>query len=145
MKRGSLCIKESLSLLPVTIYLVSKQYHKVGTDEGVCPYFVVSIWLKRTIQTSFREALLPFGEAGRGFHSKASVPTLWHYIQPIQQLFYLFTHLLFYLFQFLLTRQLVNSSTYTNPDFEIKGTFPNYHPLAAPLLRRGWVELRTLQ
>ena len=115
------------------------------TDEGVCPYFVIPIWLKRTIQTGFREALLPLGEAGRGFHSKASVPTLWHYIQPIQQLFYLFTHLLFYLFQFLLTRQLVNSSTYTNPDFGIKGTFPNYHPLATPLLRRGWAGLRTLQ
>ena len=39
-KKASLHIKESLSLFPVTIYLVSKQYHKVGTDEGVCPYFV---------------------------------------------------------------------------------------------------------
>ena len=48
------------------------------TDEGVCPYFVIPIWLKRTIQTGFREALLPLGEAGRGFHSRASVPTLWH-------------------------------------------------------------------
>ena len=48
------------------------------TDEGVCPYFVIPIWLKRTIQIGFREALLPLGEAGRGFHPRASVPTLWH-------------------------------------------------------------------
>ena len=48
------------------------------TDEGVCPYFVIPIWLKRTIQIGFREALLPLGEAGRGFHPRASVPTLWY-------------------------------------------------------------------
>ena len=51
------------------------------TDEGVCPYFVVPIWLKRTIKTGFPEALLPLGEAGWGFYTRASVPTLQHYIQ----------------------------------------------------------------
>ena len=39
---------------------------------------MIPIWLKRTIQTGFREALLPLGEAGRGFHSRASVPILWY-------------------------------------------------------------------
>ena len=51
------------------------------TDEGVCPYFVIPIWLKRTIQTGSGEALLPLGEAGRGFHSRASVPTLWYCLE----------------------------------------------------------------
>ena len=48
------------------------------TDEGVCPYFVAFIWIERTIQISFREALLPLGEAGRGFQTRVSVPTVWH-------------------------------------------------------------------
>ena len=47
-------------------------------DEGVCPYFVAFIWIERTIQISFREALLPLGEAGWGSHPKVSVPTVWH-------------------------------------------------------------------
>ena len=46
------------------------------TDEGVCPYRLAFIWIERTIQISFREALLSLGEAGWGFHPRVSVPTL---------------------------------------------------------------------
>ena len=47
------------------------------TDEGVCPYFEASFWIERTIPTRSRLDILPLGEAGWGFQTRASVPTLW--------------------------------------------------------------------
>ncbi|EEX19665.1 hypothetical protein HMPREF0973_00607 [Prevotella veroralis F0319] len=46
------------------------------TDEGVCPYFGVLSGLQNFPLISSRKALLPLGEAGRGFQTRASVPTL---------------------------------------------------------------------
>ena len=50
------------------------------TDEGVCPYFKALSGLQNSSLISSHEALLPLGEAGWGFWTRASVPTSMHHL-----------------------------------------------------------------
>ncbi|EEX19328.1 hypothetical protein HMPREF0973_00773 [Prevotella veroralis F0319] len=63
-------------LSATTFHLTLQAAFLMRTDEGVCPYFKALSGLQNSSLISSHEALLPLGEAGWGFWTRASVPTL---------------------------------------------------------------------